>query len=388
MGNNPCFDREREISNESGKGEMDKMIREQLIQKGKDFGFTDVKIISAAPFPEWEKALNRRKEIDPSSADSWDARGITADPHKVMEEARIIIIGILSYEPFGEFPEGYASYSSYYIASNKGYHMIKKLAAYLEENGCRAIANPPLPAKAAAKRAGVGYFGKNGILHNNQYGSYMSLHMLLSDAEIPVEGTTDSLREDISDCGSCRKCMDACPTGAIREEGTVCLSRCVRNYMGSGGVVPEEIREKMGTRMLGCDICQNVCPWNRKKEAGKKQLSSENIEPFSILAFLTESGATLKQRLKKIEDLAGKNYARAQRLISMAAIAAGNTGDPRYIPGLALTLRHQHSPIRIHSAWALGKMKTKESQFILSEALALEKDPEVKEAIEKALRSL
>jgi epoxyqueuosine reductase len=362
-------------------------FKKEMIEYGLKLGFSEIRFTSAEAFEDWEAALQKRLQIQ-EDREQWMVRRarMEADPKQVMEDAMSIVVAILSYCPdAGEGDQDRGQYSPYYRASHQGYGLIQKLGDFIQEGGYQAIANPPLPVKAIARRAGVGYFGKNSLIHHPEYGSFISIHVLVSNAPIPPDPPFESL----TDCGSCTLCMAACPTGAIQEDGTVLLSRCLRSFMESSGVIPEDIREKMGTRILGCDACQIGCPRNRNISAGLKEIQEdEDGELFSIWGLLTENGQERKKRMARIAEKVGKNYARPRRLLSLAAIAAGNTGDPRYIPALKASLRHPYPPVRIHSAWSLGRIGGEESMQILQEALEDEEDRDVLEAIRRALRQL
>jgi len=360
------------------------VFKKEIIAYGLQLGFSEIRFTSAEAFDDWEAALQKRLQIE-DDREEWMARkaGMQADPGEVMDDAMSIVAAILSYRPdAGGGGKDNGQYSPYYRASHKGYGLIQKLGDFIQERGYKAITNPPLPVKAIARRAGVGYFGKNSLIHHPVYGSFISIHVLVSNAPIPPDPPLESL----TDCGRCTLCKDACPTGAIQEDGTILLSRCMRRFMGSSGVIPEDIREKMGTRILGCDACQIGCPRNRKISAGLKEQEDEAL--FSIWGLLTETGQDRKKRMARIAEKVGKNYAHSRRLLSLAAIAAGNTGDPRYIPALETTLRLPHPPVRIHSAWSLGRIGGEESRKILQEALKGEGDREVQEAIRRALWQL
>ncbi len=361
-------------------------FKKEIIEYGLKLGFSEIRFTSVEAFEEWEAAIEKRLQIK-EDREQWMVRKVRmgADPREVMEDAMSIVTAILSYSPdAGGDGRDRGHYSSYYLASNKGYGLIRRLGNFIQERGYKAIANPPLPVKAIASRAGVGYFGKNSLIHHPVYGSFISIHVLVTNAPI----SPDPPLESLTDCGSCTLCRDACPTGAIQEDGTILLSRCMRSFMESSGVIPEDIREKMGTRILGCDACQIGCPRNRNISEGLKGQEEGDGDLFSIWGLLTETGQERKKRMARIGEKVGKNYARSRRLLSLAAIAAGNTGDPRYIPALEATLHHPYPPVRIHSAWSLGRIGGEESRKILKEALKGEEDQEVLEAIQRALRRL
>lgn len=363
----------------------DKDLKEYILEYGKGLGFPIIRITSAEPFRLWEDEVKRRKRLDPDTANSWAQRKLTSDPKELLLGARSVVVAVYPYTPFIIEEKGETgTYSAHYQAYPKGREAARKLAEVFETRGYKALADPPLPAKLAAVRAGAGYFGKNGVIHTPGYGSWITLHLILTDAKLPLDDPM--LR--LSDCGSCKKCIEACPTGAIGERGAVILSRCLRYHMNGSGFIPLDMREKMGTSILGCDACQINCPRNAASKNNWAAPLAEDLEPFDLKAVLTEWKDGLKDRMKRAGDRIGQNYARPRRILSMAVIAAGNTGNPRYIPLLAESLNHPHPPIRGHSAWALGRLKGSEAETALRDALKKETDSRVIEEINQALAAM
>lgn len=359
------------------------ILKKELLAYGKELGFSMIKVTSAEPLEIWQRGVELRNRLDPESSKHWER--LTGNPKELLSDARSIIVSVLSYIPYEKnFPEGIGRYSAHYREYPKGREKIKKLGMFLEERGYEAIIDPPLPVKAIAHRAGVGHFGKNGLIHTEKYGSWITLHCILTNAPLSQDESVDKL----SDCGSCEVCIQACPTGAIQGDGLILPSRCIRNYMLFSDFIPVDIRDKIGLRFLGCDICQQLCPKNR--EALKKAIlpPKEEMAVFDISSILKEWKTGLKGRLEQMAALIGKNYGRAQKVLSMAVIIAGNTKDSAYIALLSETLNHPHPPIRGHSAWALGKIGGEESAKILRKALITEEDPRVLEEIEQALKRL
>ncbi len=356
------------------------LLKKQLIEYGTKLGFGLIRVTTSKPLGLWNCQIKIRKEQDPDSAYLW--KNIKYDPKEIMPEARSIVVAVWSHTPYkANFPKGIGRFSAYYKEYPQGRQAAYKLGDFLEKAGYKTVVQPNLPAKEIAYRAGIGYFGKNALIHTPEYGSWISLHYILTDAPL----TPDNSMDRISDCGDCDLCMRACPTGAIEKEGQVIPIKCIRHYMLSSDFVPINIREKMGSRMLGCDICQMVCPFNRKGMLEAKLPSSEEMELFKIKDILEEWSTGLKNRMNNMGELIGKNYARAQKVLSMAVILAGNSKDESYMPYLISLLKHPHPPIRGHSAWAIGKIKADGFNDILKKALIQEKDSRVREEIYRAI---
>lgn len=327
------------------------LLKLDLIEKGKELGFSMVRTTRPDPLELWKTQADSRGQKDPKSSYLWD--NMPYDPKKLMPEVKSIIIGVWPHIPYrARFPKGIARFSAHYKEYPKGRDAAQRLGEFLEDQGYKAMVHSPLPIKELAHRAGIGYFGKNGLIHTDEHGSLISLHPILTDASL----SSDSPMDRISDCGDCRLCMDACPTGAIEEEGQITPSKCIRHHMLSSKLVPVDIRDKMGTNILGCDICQRACPFNRQRILEAILPTGEDMELFNISEILEEGSTSLKIRIDKMGDLIGRNYARAQRVLSTAIILAGNSGDKAYIPYLKELLKHPHPPIKEHSAWAIDKI--------------------------------
>jgi epoxyqueuosine reductase len=150
--------------------------------------------------------------------------------------------------------------------------------------------------REAAARAGVGFYGKNTMIITRRHGSWVVLGTLVTDAEVEP-----SPRLEL-DCGECRLCIDACPTGALDEPGVVDSNKCLSYWTQSRREIPSEYREALGNQVYGCDICQDVCPWNRgieKRRAGHPL--SEDAEPVvSLREWLAADPDELSRRYDRL----------------------------------------------------------------------------------------
>lgn len=359
------------------------IIKAELIGQGKRLGFPLIGFTDARPFDLWPEAVEGRKKAD-SRAEKFLGR-LIPDPKDLMPEARAIVVAIHPYLPYpGEFPGGKARYSAHYAEYPEARKAVEELAGIISRRGYKVIVEPPLPAKAVAYRAGVGTFGKNGLIYAGEYGSWLTLHLILTDAPLPC----DSQPQALSLCGGCNRCRQACPANAIVDDGVVLPGRCLRAYMLSSELVPVDVREKLGTRLLGCDICQMVCPRNNRITRQARLPEDGRLQPFDLYALIGALIENDKESIEAVASLIGKNYARPQRLLSGAIIAAGNFRQPQFVPLLIKTLKHPHPPIRAHSAWALGKIGGKEAMEALAYALKGETDERVIREIEGALGTI
>jgi epoxyqueuosine reductase len=355
------------------------ILKAELIERGKHLGFPVIGITDVRPFDLWCQAVEVRRTMD-SKVKRVLSR-LTPYPEDLMPDARAIVVAVHPYLPYPEeFPEGVPRYSAHYVEYPGARKAVEELARVIGQRGYKVMVEPPLPAKAAAYRAGVGTFGKNGLIYVGEYGSWVTLHLILTDAPL----SCGSQPQDLSLCGECDRCIQACPAHAIADDGAVLPGRCLRAYMLSSEFVPVDIREKLGTRLLGCDICQMVCPRNSRITRQARLPEDDHLRPFDVYALIKALVENDRKSIEAVASLIGSNYARPQRLLSSAIIVAGNFGQPKFVPLLIKTLKHPHPPIRAYSAWALGKIGGRESMNALADALKDETDERVIQEIKRA----
>jgi epoxyqueuosine reductase len=203
--------------------------------------------------------------------------------------------------------------------------------------------------REGAARAGVGFYGKNTVLITRRHGSWVVLGTLVTDVEIEPSAPLSL------DCGSCTRCIDACPTGALDEPGVLDSTRCLSYWTQAPGSIPEAYRQELGAQVYGCDICQDVCPWNRgieKRRAGEA-LPGEAEPLVSLLEWLEAPEAELRQRYDRLYF--PRNDARYLR--RNALVAAGNSGDPRLAPSVEAYCHDSDEMLREHAEWSLERLR-------------------------------
>jgi epoxyqueuosine reductase len=251
----------------------------------------------------------------------------------------------------------------------------------VERRAC--VDSAPLLERELAERAGLGFSAKSTLTIVPGVGSYVLLGELLLDLPLtPTNGTAPS------GCGTCTECLTACPTGAFVGPHVLDARRCI-SYLTIElkGSIPRELRRLIGTHVFGCDVCQDVCPWNRSRHAPPRDpelgLRSELAEPGLVdLLFLSSSGY---RRLVRGTALARVSRARLAR---NAAVALGNSNDPRAIEPLIAALAGHVSPlVRGHAAWAVGRYHHDyvAADEALRQARLRETDAGVRAEIEAAL---
>jgi epoxyqueuosine reductase len=264
------------------------------------------------------------------------------------------------------------------------------LAAWLERRvpGSRARAvvdSAPLAERDFAWLAGLGWFGKNTMLIDPRAGSYFLLSAVLTDVPLPADPslTTDH-------CGTCTACLDACPTGALPAARVLDATRCLSALtIEDHGPVPAPLRAGLGDWLFGCDICQEVCPWNRhapgSPEPAFQPRGGETALDTTELLALDE--AAFRRRFHGSPILRAKRHGLARS----AALVLGNRPLPGALPALAGALADAEPVVRGAAAWALGRwidagVEADGARTALEQRLAAEDDPEVRRELAAALR--
>ena len=237
----------------------------------------------------------------------------------------------------------------------------------------------PVLDRGWAERAGLGWIGKNTNLIVERGGSWYFLGEILTDAEI-APGAPARNR-----CGRCERCIPACPTGAIVAPYQLDARRCI-SYLTieHRGPIPVELRPLIGTRIFGCDDCQEVCPWNRFAVPSQHPDAAERADQQApdLLPLLGLDEAAFRARFQGTALLRARRSGFARNV----AVALGNLGDPRAVPALVSALAGDPSPlVRSHAAWALGRIGGAGARSALEDAAARESDPGARGEIHRAL---
>lgn len=230
----------------------------------------------------------------------------------------------------------------------------------------------PLVDRAVAVRAGVGWFGNNACVITPQYGSWVVLGEVITDLELPPDKALER------DCGTCRRCIQACPTGALEAPYVVVAEKCLSYITQSKGVVPSEYRKLLGNRLYGCDTCQEVCPHNQS--CTHDVAPEEDFSPALL---------RLIQMTKQEFNSAYGNTAIAWRghtvIQRNAIIALGNSQSPHVCEHLRPLLSDFRNTIRTHTIWALSQHKPSWFESAVQKMLEMERDPIVIEELYAAV---
>ena len=202
--------------------------------------------------------------------------------------------------------------------------------------------------REGAARAGIGFYGKNTLLITRRHGSWVVLGTLVTSADVEPSATLSL------DCGSCRLCIDACPTGALDEPGVLDSTRCLSYWTQAPAPIPEGYRAALEDQVYGCDICQDVCPWNRGAEKrGADEALPDGAEPVVSLAeWLEASDEELRERYDRL--YVPRNDPRYLR--RNALVAAGNSSDVRLAPVVGRYAESGDELLAEHAEWAAERL--------------------------------
>jgi epoxyqueuosine reductase len=342
-------------------------IENRLKAHARDLGFELVGIAAADP-----------ADINPLR--DWLDRGFAGDmeymhrhagsrrhPGSVLPDVRSIIMLGMNYKP------GYDSQQSTLetrpggrvsrYARGNDYHdvlrqKLDELLVWLKQAspGCHGrgiVDTAPLLERDFARRAGLGWFGKNTMLINKRLGSYFFLGALLVDVELQSDTPHDT-----SHCGTCTACLEACPTEAFVAPGVLDARRCI-SYLTIElkGPIPDELRRPVGDWLYGCDICQEVCPWNRKSPSGAEPAlqGTGGLEQLDLIELLNLSEQEFRRRFR------GTALMRTKRrgLLRNAAIVLGNRGDAQALPALERAAADPEPVIAEAARWAIQCIETR-----------------------------
>jgi epoxyqueuosine reductase len=328
------------------------MTARELERLAAELGLDAVGAAPAEPYDETERHIRERR-----------ARGLFADmkftmarpevschPETLLPGARTVISAALCYYAPGPEPasgEGrlprYTWTDAYAALRERLDELGRRLGG-----GYRVLvdANQHVDREAAA-RAGVGFYGKNTLLITRRHGSWVVLGTLVTDVELEV---TPPLQ---TDCGECTLCIDACPTGALDEPGTLDATKCLSYWTQAPAAVPAAYRAELGAQVYGCDICQDACPWNRgvqKRRADQPVSSSGHVD---LVEWLEADGRALVVEHDRL--YVPRNDERWLR--RNALVALGNVGGREHAPLLERYAESSDEMVREHAVWALERVR-------------------------------
>jgi epoxyqueuosine reductase len=319
-----------------------------VVRLGEELGLDAVGVARAEAYEATERHIRERRE-----------RGLFADmrftmaqperschPESLLDGARTVISAALCYwRPEAPLEPGQGRLARYTWAD--GYTELRVKLAELGQRlgGAYRVfvdANQHVDREAAA-RSGVGFYGKNTMLITRRHGSWVVLGTLVTDVELEPTPPLDA------DCGECRLCIDACPTGALDEPGTLDATKCLSYWTQAPAPIPAEFRAALGAQVYGCDICQDVCPWNRgvqKRRAGEPESAAGHVD---LVRWLEQDGRELVDQYERL--YVPRNDPRWLR--RNAIVALGNVGTDEHRPLL------ERAEDDEHAEWALARLEAR-----------------------------
>jgi epoxyqueuosine reductase len=326
------------------------MRTEDVRRLGEELGLDAVGVARAEAYTETERHIRERR-----------ARGLFADmrftmarpeeschPEALLPGARSVVSAALCYwqperplEPgVGRLPR-YTWHDTYALLRERLDEIGRRLGG---EYRVLVDANQHVDREAAA-RSGVGFYGKNTMLITRRHGSWVVLGTLVSDQEL------DPTPALAADCGSCTLCIEACPTGALDEPGTLDATRCLSYWTQAPAAIPEDYRAELGAQVYGCDICQDVCPWNRgvEKRRAAEPVGDAHVD---LVAWLEGDGRALVASYDRL--YVPRNDPRW--LQRNAAVALGNVGTSEHVAPLECAAAGDDEMVAEHARWALERI--------------------------------
>ena len=367
-------------------------LEDQVRECAFSLGFDLVGITDSEPFKDDEKAAIKRINDGHMEGYHWYTKERVRKmnrPQLLLDNARSVISLATSYlttDPdTGTFKNGRVAR----YAWGDDYHKVlksklKEFCIKLQDISGRDIStrifvdDGPMNDRAAARRSGVGWFGKNTNILTPTHGSWVFLSQVITDLYLKPDNPLKKT------CGNCVKCIDDCPTGAIVAPYVIDNEKCI-SYLTIElrGVIPRKLRTLMGDWIFGCDICQDVCPVNKK--ALKSNLDAFQQRPgFSTPDLVEILNMDQAEFSRKYKDSPIKRT----KLVGLkrnACVALGNNGDPNAITALSIALKTPESLVRIHAAWALGRIGGEKSLAVLKEALQFEEDQDTLDEIQMSI---
>jgi len=368
-------------------------LKKDVIQYSEKIGIDKIGFASTDVFTEFKQRLIEQEKLNYASGFEKGSIEERTEPKRLMNGAKSIISIALAYpsriknppkskpgERRGIFCRASWGMDYHHVLRER----LEKLAEYIQTKVPHfsykiMVDTGELSDAAVAERAGIGFSGKNTMIITKEYGSFVYLGEMITNIPfIPDQPVEDS-------CGDCRICLDACPTGALVQGGQLNAQRCLAFLTQTKDFLPDEFREKIGTRVYGCDTCQAVCPRNK----GIDFHLHEEFEPEPEVAkpllrpMLRLSNREFREKFGHVAGFwRGKNPLQRNAMIGLAHFK-----DETAVDDLIAVMTEDVRPmIRGTAAWALGKIGGKKAQEAIEHALEKEQDERVIVEMEKGLR--
>jgi epoxyqueuosine reductase len=371
-------------------------LTQSIKQQANRLGFSLVGVTTPDPLPHadvFESWLEVGRHGEMAFLNSSRSRLCRAYPTRILPECRSVLVLGMQYPSPTALGKGESKSVALQgkiaaYAWGKDYHNVlperlQNLVAFIESQVGHLVPNQwytdtgPLLERELAQRAGLGWIGKNTCLINPEAGSYFFLAEILLGIQLEPDQPFTQDR-----CGKCTRCMNACPTGCILPDRTLDSRRCI-SYLTIElkGILPRELRPRMGTCVFGCDICQQVCPWNRFATPEADPVFGQPLIP-DLLDEMALSASDFNQKYRHSPLMRTKR----RGYLRNVAVALGNLHSPKAIPALIQAIMTDPEPfVRAHAAWALGWIGNQQARTALEKAAGTENDMMVKLEIQISL---
>lgn len=280
----------------------------------------------------------------------------------------------------------YAQYEDYHDTIKPALvaagHVLEELYGVGGDDYRYYVDTGPVLERDWASRSGLGFVGKNTMLISRRHGNWLFLAAILTRldlaADAPLSRRVPAPAQQPEPaigllCGKCTRCLEACPTAAFAAPGVLDARRCISyQTIENRGVIPRELRAGIGQRIYGCDLCLEVCPWNRFAQQGRGMLLAARSELADLT--LSEILALTPERFAAVFRRTPIKRAKLAGLLRNACVVAGNSGDESLLPALVRLAAHESALVRVHAVWAVHRLGGRE---LLDAARAGERDPQV-----------
>ncbi len=372
-------------------------LEERIKGLARSLGFDSVGITFADAFTRDEEVTVERVQKGLMDGMPWfteERARRSARPDELLPGARSVISLAMSYYT-GDFPQydgpelrgkmaRYAWGDDYHILMKKRLKEFVQRLPELMDNQVQArifVDDGPMLDRAAARTAGVGWFGKNTNIIIPTHGYWVFLAEVITDLALEPD------RPLKKTCGQCVRCIDACPTGAIVAPYVIDAPRCI-SYLTieCRGPIPRDLQPLMGDWVFGCDICQEVCPVNFKATPSSEPAFRQRTGFASpeLIPLLDLTDEEFRERFRNSPIKRVKRIG-LQRNV---CVALGNIGDSVAVPALVKALKEAEPLVKMHAAWALGRIGGSEAIAALQDAVPVESDAQVAEEIKAALSEI
>ena len=350
------------------------LLKEKIQKKSKELGIDKIGFASAAPFDHLAQGMQESKELGHTTGFEHPILEERIYPEKIFDSPKTIISIALAYptlpskkpervkgERRGAFARASWGEDYHFILSRRMEALIEYIKSEVNQEDVAfkpMVDTGELIDVRVAERAGIGFVGKNGLLVTKEFGSYVYLGELITNIEFPVDAPVDY------GCGDCTRCVDFCPTNALLGNGKMNAQRCLSYQTQTKGFMPKEYRKKIGHVIYGCDICQQVCPYNKGKDFHlhpEMEPSVEETHPL-LKPLVTISNKEFKERFGK---MAG-SWRGKKPLQRNAIIALANYRDKTAVPLLLKVMKEDMRPVmKGTAAWAVSEIISESSEELI-----------------------